>query len=105
MVREELQRGDNDPQGKTETIMAEIRMMPGASVPLHTHPGDEFVYVLAGGAMQGPDGSVNEVPTGASAWYPRGKVHGGVTSRADGEVVLLTVHVVDKGKPLFEMVE
>ena len=105
VTRTELQRADADPSGKTETSMSTGRMMPGARVPLHTHPGDEFVYVVAGGAMELADGKVVEFPTGMSTRFPRGSVHGGVTSRAQGEVVLLTVHVVDKGKPMTVIAE
>ena len=88
--------------GKPDTIviMAELIAHPGAVMPKHRHPGDEFLYVLKGGTTQSDDGKTQNLPSGASLHFPRGKVHGGFMVTGDSPIRVLTVHIVDKGKPL-----
>ena len=88
--------------GKPDTlvIMAELLAHPGAVLPKHTHPGDEFLYVLKGGTTRSDDGKTQRLPSGASLHFPRGKVHGGFVVTGDNPIRVLTVHIVDKGKPL-----
>lgn len=83
-----------------EVIVTLIEAEPGATIPLHTHHGDEFLYVLEGGMIQ-PKGK-DPVPmrAGQTLHFPRGMVHGGFTVVGDVTLKALTTHVVEKGKPL-----
>ncbi len=84
----------------TIVIMTELVAHPGAILPKHRHPGDAFLYVLQGGQTQAAGGEITEMAAGASLYFPRGKVHGGFVVVGDTPIKVLTVHIVDKGKPL-----
>jgi anti-sigma factor ChrR (cupin superfamily) len=54
-LRTELQRGDL--AGKSMDIIVNLfEVTPGETVPRHTHPGEEIVYVLEGGTLELPNG-------------------------------------------------
>ena len=103
MTRAEL--GRSETATETETIVSELRMMPGAYLRLHTHPGDEHVYVVKGGPMTTRDGRTIAFEPGGYLFFPRGQLHGGLTAAGEGEVVVMTVHVVDKGQPVYDYAE
>ena len=92
-------------QPNTLVIVARLTAHPGAVLPKHTHFGDEFLYVLRGGKVRLDNGKVQNLPTGASVHFPRGKVHGGFVVIGDKPILTLTTHNVDKGKPLVSVVK
>ena len=105
VVRTELRRGDLTGREGTEVIMTVLRVAPGARVPRHIHHGDEFLYVIRGGAIQEPGGEVVRLEPGATLHYPREVPHGGFVVVGDATIEVLTTHIVDKGKPFAEPVE
>lgn len=100
MKRTELQRVDLTGVPGTEVITATIVAEPGSKIPRHSHPGDEFLYVIEGGMIQVPGKEPVEMKTGQAVHFPRGLVHGGFTVVGEKTIKAVTVHVVDKGKPL-----
>ncbi len=105
IIRVELRKADLTGQSGTEVIMATLDVQPGGTVPRHFHNGDEFLYVLEGGSFQAPGQDTVTFDTGASLHFPREVPHGGFTVVGDKALKILTVHVVDKGKPLVEPVK
>ncbi len=97
--RTELKRSDLTGTNM-EIIVAKLTIMPGGTVPRHTHPGDESLYVLEGGEMTLANGNVAPFPSGVAAHFPRGMVHGGLTNNTDKPMVVITTHIVDKGVPM-----
>lgn len=89
----------------TQVITATLVAAPGAAIPRHTHHGDEFLYVLEGGTIQAPGKEPVELKSGDTLHFPRAMPHGGFTVVGDEPIKVLTVHVVDKDKPLVERVE
>jgi quercetin dioxygenase-like cupin family protein len=90
-------------EGK-EVFMTILEVQPGAGFPAHFHYGDEFVFVLEGSYERFVEQMQTVAPAGEGFHIPREKVHGGkVGGSTPGK--LLTVHVVDKGKPLTERVK
>ncbi len=86
----------------TEVIMTLVEAQPGAAFPSHIHHGDEFSYVIEGtlsGEIQGK--APFTVKAGEPLHVERELVHSGKVV-GDTPVKLLTVHIVDKGKPLSE---
>ena len=81
-----------------------IEAQPGAEFPPHIHYGDEFAYLIEGSI----DGFVEQTPaplTGGGIFHaPREKVHGG-KGTGNAPAKLLTVLIVDKGKPVMEPVK
>ncbi|HUP48152.1 MAG TPA: cupin domain-containing protein [Thermoanaerobaculia bacterium] len=98
--RTELQRGDLT--GTTmEVILAIMEIPPGATVPRHFHHGEETMYVLEGAMVQMPGQASQMLAAGSSAINARDVPHAGFQVVGEKTLRLLTVHVVDKGKPLY----
>ncbi|HLY51487.1 MAG TPA: cupin domain-containing protein [Steroidobacteraceae bacterium] len=102
--RRELKRADlaTSPSMEVITSISEIRK--GESVPRHTHPGIETGYVLQGTMVQLPGQAPFMMPTGSAFMNLREVPHAGFTVVGDQPLRLLTVHVVDKDKPLYEWI-
>ena len=103
--RVELRKADLTGVPGTEVIMATLEIPPGATVPRHFHYGDEFLYVLEGGSFQAPGQDPASFKSGVSLRFPREAPHGGFTVVGEKTLKVLTVHVVDKGKPLVELAQ
>jgi quercetin dioxygenase-like cupin family protein len=102
-IKIELARGDLT--GKDMDIIVNLfEIPPGATVAKHTHPGEEIVYVIDGGTLQEPDGTLVTLEAGAASIYSRGVPHAGVTVVGDKPLKMLNVFVVDKGKPVTQLV-
>lgn len=99
--RKELKRGDlTGTNMEVITSISEIK--PGEVATLHIHHGEESYYFIEGGTIELPDGKQLPVPTGATGLNVRNVPHGAYKVVGDKAIKLLTVHVVDKGKPLYD---
>jgi hypothetical protein len=67
---------------------------------LHTHPGDEAYSVIDGATALLPDGKPINFEPGAARINVRDVPHGAFKVTGDKTLKLLTVHIVDKGKPM-----
>lgn len=83
-----------------EIIVSVLEVPPGVSIAKHTHPGEEAVYVLEGATLQYPDGREVSRPAGQAGVNVRDIPHAGYKVVGDKPLKLLTVHIVDKGKPM-----
>ena len=95
-----LKRVDLTGVNGIEVITTLLEAGPGASIPRHTHHGDEFLYVLEGGSIQVPGKDPVTMQAGQVVHFPRGVAHGGFTVVGDTPIKGITTHVVDKGEPL-----
>lgn len=100
LTRTELNRADLAANPDYEVIVARLEIAPGGAVPRHTHLGDEHLYVLEGGELTTADGKTVAFKPGMALNFPRGVAHGGLTGAGPGTVVLITTHIVEKGRPL-----
>jgi quercetin dioxygenase-like cupin family protein len=98
--RTELTKGDLT-RTNMEVIVGVLEVPPGASGTLHTHAGEEAVYVIEGGTAVSADGKPLTYVPGTARINVRDVPHGAFTVTGDKTLKLLTVHVVDKGKPLY----
>jgi quercetin dioxygenase-like cupin family protein len=105
MQRTELQRFDLTGVNGTEVVMGVLEIAPGTTVPRHIHYGDEFAYVLQGGMIEAPGQAPSELKPGTPLHVAREVPHGGGKNVGTTPVKILTVHIVDKGKPLSELVK
>ena len=101
LFRKELKRGDLTGTNM-EVITSISELKPGEVATLHIHHGDESYYFLEGGTIELPDGKQLPVPTGAVGLNVRDVPHGAYKVVGDKTIKLLTVHIVDKGKPLYD---
>ncbi len=97
--RTELKRADLTGTDK-EIIIAILEVPPGSSIAKHTHPGEEAVYVLEGATLQTPDGKEVTRPAGQAGVNVRDVPHAGYKVIGDKTLKRLTVHIVDKSKPM-----
>ena len=102
--RTELQRYDLSVPGR-EVIQVRVDLEPGVTFPMHSHPGEEIIYVLEGvweyqvegkGAMTLKAGEVLFIPAG---------VNHGAKNVGTGKGSELATYIVEKGKPLITVVE
>ncbi len=83
-----------------EIVISALEVPPGVSIAKHSHPGEEAVYVLEGATLQFPDGREVSRPAGEAGVNVRDVPHAGYKVVGDKPLRLLTVHIVDKGKPM-----
>lgn len=100
--RTEQKRADLSGAPGMEVIASIVEYKPGESSPLHFHHGVEVAYVLQGATLQSPGKEPNVVPTGTTILNLRDVKHGGAKVVGDTSYKLFTVHIVDKGKPLYD---
>src|ERR1700691_5579650 len=95
----ELQRHDIPGAGREGVTMA-IEIPPGASSARHSHPGEDFGYLIEGTIVLEVDGKPPiTVKAGEVFFTERGHIHsarniGTTTARA------VDTYIIDKGKPV-----
>lgn len=100
--RTELNRADLSGAPGMEVIASIVRVKPGQSTPRHSHHGIEAAYVIHGALVQYPGHPPQMLKTGTSLFNLRDAVHSGFKVIGPDTLVIYTVHVVDKGKKLYE---
>jgi quercetin dioxygenase-like cupin family protein len=103
--RQELKRAALMTSPDMEVITSISEIKKGESIPRHYHHGIETGYVLQGTMVQLPGQVPTMMPAGSATMNLRDVPHAGFTVVGDQPLKLLTVHVVDRGKPLYEWVK
>jgi uncharacterized cupin superfamily protein len=99
--RKELKRADLS--GTNMVVITSINEIPpGQSSMLHMHHGEEAFYVIDGGTIELPDGKQVPLPTGVTNVNVRDVPHGAFKVVGDKPIKYLSVHIVDKDKPLYD---
>lgn len=97
--RTELQRYDLSVPGR-EVIQVRVDLDPGVTFPLHSHPGEEIIYVLEGVWEYQVDGKgAMRLEAGQVLFIPAGVKHG-AKNVGTGRGSELATYIVEKGKPL-----
>jgi uncharacterized cupin superfamily protein len=99
--RKELKRADLSGTNM-EVITSINEVKPGEATALHVHHGEESFYVLEGGTIELPDGKQVPFPTGTTGINRRDVPHGAFKVVGDKAIKYLSVHIVDKGAPLYD---
>lgn len=100
--RVEQKRTDLSGAPGMEVIASTAEYKPGDTVDAHFHHGVEAAYVVQGASVQLPGKDPMTLTTGATIMNLRDIRHGGFKVVGDTSLKLFTVHVVDKGKPLYD---
>ncbi len=99
--RKELKRADLS--GTNMVVITSINEIPpGQSSMLHIHHGEEAFYVIDGGTIELPDGKQVPFATGVTNVNVRDVPHGAFKVVGDKPIKYLSVHIVDKDKPLYD---
>jgi quercetin dioxygenase-like cupin family protein len=102
--RTDLQRHDLSIPGR-EAIQSIVEIAPRLTVPKHTHPGEEIIYVLEGSLEYEVEGkSPVTLKAGEVLFIPAGVIHS-ATNVGTGKGAELSTYIVEKGKPLLTMVK
>ncbi len=103
--RRELERADLSMSPNMQVITSISEFKKGETIPRHYHHGIETGYVLQGTMVQFPGRAATMMQTGSAFTNLRDVPHAGFTVVGEPPLKLLTVHVVDKDKPLYEWVK
>jgi quercetin dioxygenase-like cupin family protein len=103
--RHELKRADLSGAPGMEVITSISEYQAGEVIPRHVHHGLETGYVLQGSTIQMPGQAPTRLETGSPIMNLRGVPHAGFKVVGPEPLKLLTVHVVDKDKPLYDWVD
>jgi quercetin dioxygenase-like cupin family protein len=103
--RQELKRADltSSPDMVVITSIEEIKK--GEGIAHHSHHGIETGYVLQGTMVQFPGHAPEMMQTGMTIMNLRDVPHAGFIVVGGEPLKLLTVHIVDKNKPLYAWVK
>lgn len=83
----------------SNVVMGDLNMGPGATIPRHTHAGEEFLYILAGAATVSRQGEPDlTLQPGQSVRIAPGVVHWG-TAGPEG-MRAVTAWIKLDGQPL-----
>jgi quercetin dioxygenase-like cupin family protein len=97
--RTELQRYDLSVPGR-EMIQVRVDLEPGVTFPMHSHPGEEIIYVLEGEWEYQVEGKgATTLKAGDVLFIPAGVKHG-AKNVGSGKGSELATYIVEKGKPL-----
>jgi len=93
VLRTDLEQADN-----LEVIVSDVVIPPGAQVPRHTHPGEEFVYVIEGSALHIEEGLPDtQLRAGDSHVIRPEAAHAPIGGPQGARAIVFRVHV--KGEP------
>ena len=98
-TREELRRVPAPGSETHEVVVNRLVVPPGATIPLHTHPGDEHTVVITDTRARTPGGQEIAFAVGTPLFFPEGEVHGGLTNIGETDMVAITTSIVRKGEP------
>jgi len=101
--RTDLQRHDLSAPGR-EVIQVRVDFDPGYVAPMHTHPGEEIIYVIEGTLEYEIGGKKSTVKAGDVLFVAAGTPHT-VTNIGSDNGAELATYVVEKGKPLITLVK
>ena len=102
--RTDLQRHDLSIPGR-EVVQVRVDIDPGMVAPRHKHPGEEIIYVVEGTLEYRLEGKPPlKLKAGDVLFIPAGTIH---SARNVGESngAEIATYVVEKGKPLVEVVK
>ena len=80
-----------------EVIISDVIIPPGAEVPSHYHPGEEFVYVIEGSALHVEEGKEDRVASaGETIVIAPEAVHAPRGGDEGARAIVFRVHVKDQ---------
>ena len=102
--RTDLQRHDLSVPGR-EVIQVRVDLDPGVAFPRHRHPGEEIIYVIEGSLEYEVEGKPPiTLKAGDVLLIPAGTIHA-AKNVGSGNGAELATYIVEKGKPLVELVK
>lgn len=92
----EMLRADLSAAPGLEVLVSDVIIPPGAEVPRHYHPGEEFVYVIEGSATHVEEGKPDrELGTGDAIVISPKAVHAPRGGPQGARAIVFRVHIED----------
>ncbi len=89
VLRSKVRVADN-----LEVIISNVFIPSGAQVPRHYHPGEEFLYVVQGSAVQVEEGQADRVLMAGDAYViPPEAIHAPYGGPNGGHAIVFRLHV------------
>jgi quercetin dioxygenase-like cupin family protein len=102
--RTDLQKQNLSIPGR-EVVQARVDIGPEAPMVMHSHPGEEVIYVLEGSLEYQIEGQpAKTYQAGQALTVPAGVAHG-VRNAGSGNAAELATYVVETGKPLLTLTQ
>jgi quercetin dioxygenase-like cupin family protein len=101
-ARKEQKRADLSGAPGMEVIASLVELKPGEVSQLHSHHGIEAAYIIQGAMVEPLGQAPVMLATGTTLFNLRDVNHGALKIVGDTSLKYFAVHVVDKGKPLYE---
>ena len=102
--RTDLLRQDLGTPGR-EVVQVRVDFAPGVAFGKHSHPGEEIAYVIEGSLEYQLDGNPPlTLKAGEALFIPAGTIHS-AKNVGSGNGAELATYIVEKGKPLVQMVK
>jgi quercetin dioxygenase-like cupin family protein len=102
--RTDLQRHDLSSAGR-EVVQVRVELDPGVAFPRHRHPGEEIIFVLEGTFEYQVEGRAPvTLGAGEVLFVPARAVHA-ARNVGPGDATELATYIVEKGRPLLELVK
>ena len=102
--RTDLQQHDLSAPGR-EVVQNRVEISTDAPAFKHKHPGEEIIYVLEGSLEYQVEGQPPATVSAGDVFFvPAETVHA-VRNVGKGDAAELATYVVEKGKPLLEVVQ
>lgn len=80
-----------------EVLVSDVIILPGAEVPRHYHPGEEFVYVIEGSAVHVQEGKPDrEIRSGDAMVIEPEAVHAPRGGAQGARAIVFRVHLKDQ---------
>lgn len=91
--------------GQYEATIGTVIVPAGAASPRHSHPGDEIGVLIDGESVVEIEGSAPAKITAGQAFHvPAGKAHI-ARNTGSGPAKVVSIWIVEKGKPMQEIVK
>ena len=88
-----------------EVVQVRVDFAPGVAFPAHSHPGEEIAYVIEGVLEYRLEGKPPvTLKAGESLFIPAGTAHS-AKNVGDSNAAELATYIVEKGKPLLQIVK
>ena len=102
--RTDLQQHDLSVPGR-EAVQVRVDFDPGAAFGKHRHPGEEIIYVIEGALEYEVEGKPPmTLKAGEVLFISAGTIHA-AKNVGSGNAAEIATYVVEKGKPLVELVK
>jgi len=102
--RTDLQQHDLSVPGR-EAVQVRVDFDPGAAFGKHRHPGEEIIYVIEGSLEYEVEGKPPmTLKAGEVLFISAGTIHA-AKNVGSGNAAEIATYVVEKGKPLVELVK